>query len=78
MVEERKVFQERSCRKRKEVVYLRRALAEVESEDNELQDSIARLDVVSSNMICREMQALGVLDEQSKQASSTFVDPKGP
>ena len=78
VVEEKKVFQERSRRKRKEIVRLRRALAEVESEDNNLQDSIARLDAVSSNMIRREMQALGVLDEQPVQGSGAFADPGGP
>ena len=42
---------------------LRRALAEVESEDIELQDSIARLEVISSNILRREMQALSILEE---------------
>ena len=78
VVDERKAFEQRSRRKRKEMARLRRALAEVESEDNELQDSIARLEVISSNMLRREMQALGVLEEQSEAGMGAFAEPEGP
>ena len=78
MVDEKKVFQERSRRKRKEMARLRRALAEVESEDNELQDSIARLEEISSNMVRREMRALGVLEDLPEGSAGAFADPDQP
>ena len=78
VVDEKKVFQERSRRKRKEMARLRRALAEVESEDNELQDSIARLEEISSNMVRREMRALGVLEELPEGSAGAFADPDQP
>ena len=77
-VEQKKDFQERSRRKRKEIARLRRALADVESEDNNLQESIAKLEELSSNMVRHEMQALGVLDEQPSQDLGAFAEPAFP
>ncbi|KAK5175952.1 hypothetical protein LTR44_011482 [Exophiala sp. CCFEE 6388] len=78
VVDEKKAFEEKSRRKRKEIARLRRALADAESEDSQLQDSLSRLEEVSSRMIRREMQALGVLDEQPVGSVGAFADPHLP
>jgi hypothetical protein len=78
VADEKKVLQEKSRRKRKEIARLRRALADAESEDNSIQDSVSQLETISSNMLRREMRALGVLEEQPPESSGAFADPELP
>jgi len=85
VVDEKKVFQEKSRRKRKEIVRLRRALVQAqdalcaaESEDSEFQESLSRLEDISSRMIQREMSALGVLEDQPSDSVGAFADPELP
>ncbi|KAK5175941.1 hypothetical protein LTR44_011501 [Exophiala sp. CCFEE 6388] len=85
VVDEKKVFKEKSRRKRKETARLRRALVQAqdalcaaETEDTEFQESLSRLEEVSSRMLRREMLALGVLNEQPPNESGAFADPDLP
>ncbi|EXJ77809.1 hypothetical protein A1O3_10038 [Capronia epimyces CBS 606.96] len=78
VVDEKKSLQEKSRRKRKEIARLRRALADVEAEDSSVQESLAHLDEVSSRMIRRELQALGVLEEKPPEDEGAFADLNFP
>ena len=74
--EERKSLERKSREKRREIARLRRALADLENEDSEAQDDLARLEEVSNRMLKREMIALGVLDDLP-QNSDISVESDG-
>lgn len=61
--DQKKSIKEKSQRKRREIAKLRKALVALEDEDNDLQEELARLDDISSRMLKREMQALGVFEQ---------------
>jgi len=76
--EQKKKLASKSREKRKEIARLRKALAEAECEDNEVQDSLAHLEDVSERMIRREMLALGAFDRVPENQEVAFADPSFP
>jgi hypothetical protein len=80
--EQKKTEQEKRRQKSKEIARLRRALMDAqralvaaEEEQNELDDSIAHLEEVSSTMLRREMQALGVFNSLPEGQEIALGDP---
>ena len=70
VADEKKRIKQRSLLKQRELARL-----EAESEDLELKESVARLDEISSRMLKREMQALGVLEQTPKGHEVAAGDP---
>ena len=84
--EQKKQFEASSRAKRRKIQLLRRnlveltkELADAEEQDNDIQESIAQLDVIASRMLQREMQALGVFEQVAATGGSeqevAFADP---
>ncbi|EXJ65082.1 hypothetical protein A1O7_01422 [Cladophialophora yegresii CBS 114405] len=87
--EQKKQLSAKSRAKRREIARLRKTLvdarrslaalecemAKVEEEDSSLQDSITKLDEVSSNMLKREMMALGAFDKAPARAEVALAEP---
>lgn len=87
--EQKKQLSAKSRAKRREITRLRKTLtearrslaalesemAEVEEEDISLQDSLARLDEVSNNMLKREMMALGAFDRVPVEQEVALAEP---
>jgi len=73
--EQKKQLKSKSRLKRREIARLRKVLADAESEDADLQDSLAQLDEVSSRMLHREMQALGVFNSVDTGQDVALADP---
>ena len=78
----KKQIREKARLKQREMQLLRRrlleaqqALADVELENVNLEDEVARLEEVSSRMLRREMQALGVLETQPQSEQVVMGDP---
>ena len=74
--EQKKQIAAKSRAKRREIARLRKTLADLEGDDADLQDSLARLDEVSSNMLKREMQALGAFDKLPASEDVALAEPE--
>ena len=88
--EQKKQIAAKSRAKRREIARLRKTLLEArrslaalecemveqEEEDSSLQDSLAKLDEVSSNMLKREMQALGAFDKLPASEDVALAEPE--
>ena len=61
--------------KRREIVRLRKALAAMESDEAELEATLALLEEKSSNMLKREMLALGVMDSLDTEKEVALAEP---
>lgn len=72
--EQKKAITSKVRQKRREIAKLRAALAAIESESVELEDSLAHWEQVSDNMLRREMRAMGVLNEQPVEQEVAFAD----
>jgi len=73
--EQKKQLSAKSRAKRREIARLRKTLASLEEDDADLQDSLAKLDEVSSNMLKREMQALGAFDRLPASDEVALSEP---
>ena len=88
--EQKKQIASKSRLKRREIARLRKTLLEarrslaeleadlvgVEEEDSELQESLAKLEEISSNMLKREMQALGAFDKAPAGEDVALAEPE--
>jgi hypothetical protein len=80
--EQKKQLQSKSRLKRREIQRLRKvlleaqsALNEAEEQDSDLQESLAQLEQKSSDMLKREMQALGVFNSVGIEQEVALSDP---
>jgi hypothetical protein len=73
--EQKKQLKVKALEKRREIARLRKVLAELEEEDVAVQDDLVRLDDISSRMLQREMQALGVMDSVGNEQEVALADP---
>ena len=73
--EQRKQLKAKSLEKRREIARLRKTLAELEEEDVAVHDDLAKLDDISSRMLQREMQALGVMNSVGSEQEVALADP---
>jgi hypothetical protein len=73
--EQKKLIEAQAREKRRAIAKLRKALADLEAEDVDLQDDLARLNDVSSRMLRREMTALGVMDSLDTEQEVALGDP---
>ena len=74
--------QRRVARLRRTLIEARKAILEAESElasaeesDLQLQDSLAKLEEKSNNILKREMQALGVLNSVDSEQEIALAEP---
>jgi hypothetical protein len=73
--EQKKQLVSKTRAKRREIVRLRKALAAMESDEAELEATLASLEERSSNMLKREMLALGVMDPLDTAKEVALADP---
>jgi hypothetical protein len=73
--EQKKQLQSKSRLKRREIQRLRRALLEAEEQDSDIQESLAALERKSSDMLKREMQALGVFNSVGSEQEVALSEP---
>jgi hypothetical protein len=74
--EEKKRLQAQYREERRKVVALRKALVEAESREVDLQDSIAEVEEISSRMLRREMQVLGVMGSLDSEKEVALAEPE--
>jgi hypothetical protein len=73
--EQKKQLVSKTRAKRREIVRLRKALAAIESDEAELEATLALLEEKSSNMLKREMLALGVMDSLNTEKEVALAEP---
>jgi hypothetical protein len=73
--EQKKQLLLKSRAKRREVARLRQVLAKAELEEADLNDGVAKLEEISSRMLKREMQALGVMEPLDTEQEVALGDP---
>jgi hypothetical protein len=61
---------------RRKIITLRKALAEAESREVDLSDSIAEVEEISSYILRREMQVLGVMGSLDSETKVTLAEPE--
>ena len=72
--EQKKLIKRQRQEKERQIAKLRAELASLESESVDLGDTLLHLKEVSDNMIRREMQALGVLDNTPQESVAFDVN----
>jgi hypothetical protein len=73
--EQKKQLKAKALEKRREIARLRKVLTELEEEDMAVQDDLVKLDDISSRMLQREMQALGIMDSVGNEQEVALADP---
>jgi hypothetical protein len=73
--EQKKQLVSKTRAKRREIARLRKVLAEAESEEADLEDSLALLEEKSSKMLRREMLALGVMEPLDTEQEVVLAEP---
>jgi len=74
--EQKKALQAQAREERRKIAQLRRVLAEAEAKEVNLQDSIAQVEEVSSRMLRREMQVLGVMESLDSGQEVALAEPE--
>jgi hypothetical protein len=74
--EQKKLLQAQAREERRKIMQLRKSLAEAEEREIDLQDSIAQVEEVSSRMLRREMQVLGVMGSLDNEQEVALAEPE--